>query len=222
MRSLLRRASQPDLQKPAVVMFDFDGVLADSFDVFYEEFTGAMKELGYYKLDSKDSLLKIMEGNPIAELVKQGFPMWKLKELSVRFGPRIQAANARVEPFEGMCALLSELAARYPVYVITSNHTEAVEQFLAKHGVEGVREVIGADKESSKVKKIRRVHKEHPSCQGWYIGDTKGDMIEAGTAGAVTIAVTWGWHPVDTLMQGKPHHVVHSQEDLRGLLMALS
>ena len=80
-RSLLNSARLRRVRKnkPPVIMFDFDGVVADSFEVFYTEFTGAVKDLGYEKLNSKESLLKLMEGNPIAGLVKMGFPVWRLK-----------------------------------------------------------------------------------------------------------------------------------------------
>jgi phosphoglycolate phosphatase len=216
-----RRRNHLDRHKPPVVMFDFDGVLADSFDIFFEEFTAAVRELGYENLNSRESFLRILEGNPFIEMTKMGFPLWKLKQLGEHFGPRIRAANERIQPFEGVLAILSELAERHPVYVITSNQTDAVRQFLERHGVSGVRDVIGSDKESSKVKKIRRVKKYHPECHGWYIGDTKGDMLEAATAGATTIAVTWGWHSVDKLLEAKPDHVVHQREDLRALLMGL-
>jgi phosphoglycolate phosphatase len=211
----LRRAKT---SKPPLLMFDFDGVVADSFEVFYEEFTGAVKLLGWDKLNSRESLLKLMEGNPLAGLVKMGFPVWRLKQLGEQFAPRIEAANSRIEPFPGMPSLLTELAAAHPVYVITSNQTRAVELFLEKHGVQGVLEVVGADKEASKVKKIRKVRKKHPGLQGWYFGDTKGDMVEAGIAGATTVAIAWGWHPVETLAEGKPDHIVHDQEALRVLI----
>lgn len=220
-RDILKKARlrRERVERPRLIMFDFDGVIADSFEVFYEEFSGAAEMLGFQKLNSRESLLKLMEGNPIAGLVKMGFPVWKLKELGERFAPRIEAANARVLPFDGMTLLLSELAAAHPTYVITSNQTRAVEQFLERHGVTGVHEVVGADKESSKVKKIRKVRKKHPDHQGWYIGDTKGDMVEGNRAGAITVAVTWGWHSEATLREGKPRHVVHDQEALRELLL---
>lgn len=219
-RSLLKHARlrRARVSKPPLLMFDFDGVVADSFEVFYAEFTGAVQELGYDKLNSREALLKLMEGNPIAGLVKMGFPVWKLKQLGEQFAPRIEAANARVEPFAGMPALLCELASKHPTYVITSNQTRAVEQFLERHAITGVVEVVGADKESSKVKKIRKVRKKHPGLQGWYFGDTKGDMVEAGIAGVITVAIAWGWHPVETLVEGKPDHIVHDQDALRSLI----
>lgn len=205
--------------RPPVVMFDFDGVVADSFEVFYAEFTTAMRELGFDKLETREDLLKLMEGNAIKGLLRLGFPVWKLRQLSEEFRPRIEAANARVQPFDGMIELLAELAGTHPTYVITSNQTAAVEAFLRKHAVENIIEVIGADKEHSKIKKIRKVRKRHPGHAAWYIGDTKGDMVEANIAGATSVAVAWGWHSVETLQKGRPDHVVYHQDSLRSLFL---
>ncbi len=214
---IFRRAPKEGL--PPVIMFDFDGVIADSFEVFYHEFSAAIETIGFVKLSSRESLLKLMEGNMFASLVKLGFPMRKLRALGKEFQPRIEAANARVEPFAGMPELLSELAAAWPTYVITSNQTSAIEHFLARYQVSGVLDVIGADKEPSKVKKIRKVLRNHRGCTPWYIGDTKGDMLEGNEAGAMTVAVTWGWHKEAKMLEGKPKRVVHTPEELRALFL---
>lgn len=202
---------------PPLILFDFDGVIADSFEVFYEEFRAAVGELGFDRLRTREDMLGLFDGNAFLSLVKLGFPVWRLKKLADRFGPRIAAANARVAPFPGMPALVAELAAAHPVHVITSNSTAAVEDFLARHGVSGVRGVVGADKERSKVKKIRRARQAHPDRAAWYIGDTKGDMIEGREAGARTVAVTWGWHDEARLRSGRPDAVVGDLEALRAL-----
>lgn len=202
-----------------VFMFDFDGVIADSLDVFYTEFSAAVRHLGYEKLDSMEALLKLFEGNVIAQLIKHGFPVWKLKQLGKEFAPRIEAANARIEPFPGMPELINEFAAAHPLYIITSNTTAAVEDALNRYGIEGVRDVLGADKESSKVKKIKKIRRRYKAHTPWYIGDTKGDMLEGNSAGAQTIAVTWGWHSTGTLEEGDPHHVIDDQHSLRELLL---
>lgn len=215
--TLFRHAPQEGL--PPLIMFDFDGVIADSFEVFYHEFSSAIRALGFEKLSSREAMLDLFDGNAFASLVKLGFPMRKLRALGREFQPRIAAANERVAPFAGMPELLAELAAAWPTYVITSNQTAAVEEFLARHGVAGVRGVIGADKEASKVKKIRRVRRLHKGHTPWYIGDTKGDMIEGNAAGALTIAAAWGWHTEERLRSGNPRHVARTPAELRTLLL---
>jgi phosphoglycolate phosphatase len=200
-----------------VIMFDFDGVVADSEAVFFREFTAVCTEMGFDRLNSREAFLRLFDGNMIEQMVRAGFPVWRLKRLVKTFQPRIAEANRQVRPFAGMPELLGELAGLHPLYVITSNVSQTVENFLTEYQVRGVLDIIGAEKETSKVKKIRKVRKQHPECAPYYIGDTKGDMVEGRTAGAATVAVAWGWHPEARLREADPDHVVHTPEELRRL-----
>jgi phosphoglycolate phosphatase len=198
-------------------MFDFDGVIADSLEIFYREYSAALHELGYHRLNSQEALLKLFDGNVIAQLIKQGFPVWKLKQLGNRFKPRITAVVKDIQPFPEMPEIVNALAAAHPVYIITSNVTSVVEDALARFGISGVLDVLGADKESSKVKKIKQVRKLHPAHTAWYIGDTKGDMLEGRSAGAITVATAWGWHDADRLASANPTHLLHQPNELMSL-----
>lgn len=204
---------------PPVIMFDFDGVIADSYTVFFDAFTGVCTEMGFERLNSRESFLKLFDGNLIRQLLWMGFPVWRLKRLMRRFQPRITEANRHVQPFEGIPELLNELAAAHVVYVITSNVSNTVREFLDRFGVQGIREIIGAEIEPSKVKKIGKVMKRHPGFVPFYIGDTKGDMLEGRTAGATTVAAAWGWHPAERLREAAPDHVLYAPAELRGLFL---
>lgn len=197
-----------------VIMFDFDGVIADSYEAFFGTFTSVCTEMGFKRINSREAFLKLFEGNVIRQLLWAGFPAWRLKRLLKQFQPRITEANKHVRPFAGMPETISHLAATHTVYVVTSNISETVAGFLHTFGASGVKDVLGADKETSKVKKIKKVLKEHPGQQSFFIGDTKGDIVEGRTAGATTVAAAWGWHPVETLREAKPDHLVHSPEEL--------
>ncbi len=202
-----------------LLLFDFDGVVADSFEVFSEVFRAACTEIGFHHLDSDEAILKLFEGNVPVQLLKAGFPLWRIKKLSSSLMPRIVAANRRIEAFDGMPTLLTELAQTFPTYVISSNNTDFLQAFIERHEIQGIRDVLGADKEPSKVKKIKQVCALHPDREPFFIGDTKGDMVEGRAARVVTIAVTWGWHPVETLLAGDPDHTVDSPEELRAFFM---
>ena len=75
-------------------------------------------------------------------------------------------------------------------------------------------EVVGADKETSKVKKIEAIKSKFKGNKYFYIGDTKGDIIEGRKASVKTIAVTWGWHSEDKLKKENPDFIVHSPIEL--------
>lgn len=208
LRILGRRTDGP------VLLFDFDGVIADSFEAYFAVFTGVCTEMGFDRINSRESLLALFDGNVFVQLVRAGFPVSRLREMGKRFAPRVKAISQSISPFPGMPETISRLAARHPLYVITSNDTAAVHAFLERYGVTGVRDVIGADIEPSKVKKIRAARKREPRRTPYYIGDTRGDMTEARRARALPVAVTWGWHAEPRLRSGNPKHIVHTQEEL--------
>ncbi len=204
-----------------VIMFDYDGVIADSFDAYFGEFTAVCTEMGFHRINSKDKFLRLFEGNALRELLWFGFPMWRLKRLADQFRPRIEAATVSVTPFNGMVDLLRELTALHHVYIVTSNTGETIDWFLSKHAIEGICDVLGGDHHASKVKKIRRILKRHRGAtDAYYIGDTKGDMIEARKAGAKAVAAAWGWHDADKLLEAGPDHLCQSPGELRALLLS--
>ena len=51
-----------------------------------------------------------------------------------------------------------------------------------------------------------------------FISDTAGDILEAKKAGVPTVAVTWGYHPIETLEKVKPDHIANNIEELKELL----
>ena len=197
-----------------VLLFDFDGVVADSLDAYFSAFTDVCIEMGFDHLNSKESLLALFDGNVFLQLVRAGFPINRLREMAVRFAPRIRVVAESVGPFPGMPETLSRLAARHPLYIVTSNDTAIVRGFLERYGITGVRDVIGSDIEPSKVKKIRAARRREPRRTPYYIGDTRGDMVEARRARALPVAVTWGWHSESRLLKGRPAHVVHTPKEL--------
>lgn len=207
-------------RQDTVVIFDFDGVIADSMDAYFGAFTDVCTEMGYRRLNSREAFLRLFEGNLLRQLLWAGFPLWRLKRLVQKFEPRIREAHRDVRPFAGLPEAISTLARDFPVYVVTSNIAEVVSAFLEQHGFSGVLGVIGSDTHASKVKKIRSVLRQHPGFRGYYVSDTKGDLIEAHRAGAIPVAVSWGWHSVEKLAEGKPARVVASPGELREFIAA--
>ena len=124
--------------------------------------------------------------------------------------------------FEGMHEAIKKIAEKHKVVVITSNISANVREVLYNNGITEFEDIVGAEKEKSKIKKIRRAMESYPSDISYYIGDTAGDMIEGREAGAKTIAVTWGWHSADRLKKADPDYVVNSPEELVALVCGAS
>ena len=201
-----------------VIAFDFDGVIADSLDAYFPVFQSCCADLGFSGPASMEAFLDVFDSNAVKGLLKAGVPFYRLRQLGKRLAPRVAALNLEVQPFPGILDLIRTLQQRHSVYVVTSNVTKATVQFMDRHGIRGLEDVIGSDRQASKIKKIRRIAKQHRGSEVWYIGDTLGDMKEARAARAIPVAACWGWHDRARLATGNPDHLVESPAALAALL----
>ena len=202
---------------PPLILFDYDGVIADSYEVYFHEFTRACTAHGFDNLNSREAFLRLFDGNLIAQLIKAGFPLRKLKKLADDFRPQIEMANSRIAPFPGMVEILRTLSAWHPLIIITANSSHVVQRFLDTYALHDIKGVLGSDIETSKVKKIRMARRQFRDHRAYYIGDTKGDMIEARRAGAIPVAAGWGWHSRERLESAYPDHIITEQDELLSL-----
>ena len=184
----------PDTSRPPLLLFDYDGVIADSLETYFKEFTKSCEELNFTHINSKEVFLSLFDGNLVRQLIKAGFPLRKLRSLAETYKPRMEEIALQIAPFPGVIDTLSALSKAHPLMIITSNSSAIVRGFVKRTALEGIEDIIGAEEETSKVKKIRRAKKMFPKHCPYYIGDTLGDIYEARRAGAVPIAAAWGWH----------------------------
>ncbi len=196
-----------------LIMFDFDGVIADSLDEQSTAFEDTMRANGLHELANRSTFLDFTEANWFEALAGAGLPEDVVSEVEDAFG-----AVSSPDLFPGMAEVVERLAAAHPVVVITSSRTADVEAILHEHGVRGVVEVIGGDVEPSKTRKIRSVRRRYgESIPAWYVCDTVGDVHEAREAGAGTVGVAWGWHGEERLVGADPDHMAWRPSDLLDL-----
>ena len=202
-----------DISQKNILIFDFDGVIADSLDIFMKKAITACIKYGSTQVKTKEDFLSLFEDNLYESLVKRGIPEDKLQNMieELRIGPKEQN---KIKIFDGIKEALLQLSKNHRIFIITSNVTQAVEEFLKSKGITFFEEVMGADKGTSKVKKIELIKLKFPKYELVYIGDTLGDIIEGKKAGAKTVAVTWGWHDENRLKKGKPDYMVRNPKEL--------
>ncbi len=203
-----------------LLMFDFDGVVADSLEVFHEHLAAACRAQGFSQVDEREAFLNLFDGNMVSSLRQLGMSAETLSSVLADLGQRLAAALQSCPPFPGIPEALQELARNAPVYIITSSLSSVVQDYLAHHGITGIRDVQGADKEPSKVLKIERLKTQWPDHRPVYIGDTLGDMLEAHAAGAVPIGVAWGWHDPSRLRRGDAAIIFDTPAELARRLQA--
>jgi phosphoglycolate phosphatase len=203
-----------------LVMFDYDGVIVDSFDVFRSAFREACEKCSGYKTDSDAGLMELFDGNLFEGMKNLGMNRQEIDHTLKTFETIISKHLDSVNFFSGMAEALKAISLGNRIFIITSNVSHIVSQVLKKNGVDFVEDVLGAEKEKSKTKKISDTMTRYANHPAYYVGDTSGDMIEGRSAGAVTVAVTWGWHDAGKLREASPDFIVSSPAELTALICA--
>lgn len=196
-----------------VLIFDYDGVIADSMKIQMRLFNSTMPKYGLKPVKNRKDFGRLFEGNFFKDIIDAGFHKRRMMEMH-RETERVQS-KISVPLFSGAKKTLKNLGRRNKMIIITSNMTKVVRRNLARNGIK--LKVLGADAGLSKTMKIKSVKRKHPKAEIFYIGDTAGDIIEGKKAGVKTVAVTWGYHTRKRLITHNPDYVVSSMRQLEKL-----
>lgn len=202
----------------ALVMFDYDGVIVNSLELFTANFIAACQEFDFREIKTTQDAVALFDGNIYSVMAARGLTAQTIDQVLMSYEARQNRHLDEVELFPGISEALSRIAGQNMVFIITSNLSRATTRVLRNKGINYFEDVIGAEQEKSKLKKIMSTMAIYPGLPAYYVGDTKGDMLEGKQAGAVTIGVTWGWHSAQKLMEGKPDFLVNTPEELAGIL----
>jgi phosphoglycolate phosphatase len=200
-------------------MFDFDGVIVDSLDIFSTAFIDACRAAGVEGFTRTDDLLAVMEDNFYASMRARGVPDEQVAEILRRLGAALVRARHWLKPVPLMPQVLEELADVRAVVIVTSSPDDVVEGWLRGHDVVGVAEIAGAETARSKVDKIHALRERFPGQDVyWYVGDTSGDIREAREAGATPVGVAWGWHEPQLLLEAGAERIAATPAELLTIL----
>jgi phosphoglycolate phosphatase len=195
-----------------VVMFDFDGVIADTREPFCAAAAKAFLDVGRPDLADRETILALLDDNWFDALDRAGLTGAQIARVDDVFGAGLYEAAVA---FPGSREMLARLALRQTLVIITSSRTASVEAFVAAHRLPGISQVIGSETETSKVRKIAHVVARYGSApRYWYVGDTAGDIIEGRRAGATTVGVAWGYHGAARLRRVRPDFIVETPGQL--------
>jgi len=203
-----------------LIMFDYDGVIADSYDIFTEVFLHVCRKCGVKRLHTHRQLMRLFDDNLFEGMRNSGIDAPVIDRIVAALDAEIAASVDTVGLFEGMADTIKTIARHDDIFIITSNVSSVTDRVLKKNGVDCFRAVLGADIQQSKFKKIKQTIARCGDRPAYYVGDTLGDMKEGRRAGVQTIAVTWGWHDAARLQRGAPDFMVTTPRELCVLLSA--
>ncbi len=196
-----------------LLIFDFDGVLEDTFDWNFEvakkRYKGLDKE-GYRSWFNGNIYEHptVLEAGPMNvveyfDIYKEGFINKKLKEEFKK--------------------LIETLSRKYTLVIISSIDEDIINPYLKRSKITNFfKDVWGYKTEMSKVKKFKRFLEKYNVSKDecLFITDTLGDIKEADQVGIDSVGVSWGYHSKKILLKGNPVFVADNIEGLGNFLLS--
>lgn len=218
--------SQPDLRYRLLV-FDWDGTLADSAAIIVEALQRSCADLGLPVPDDAAARYVIGLGLDDAlrhiapTLAQQDYP-----QLSARYRAHYLHRDPEIPLFPGAVAMLETLAAHGHLLAVATGKSRrgldrALEQagvgqhFVATRCADEGRPKPDPDMLLYLMDRLGVRPKEM-----LMIGDTTHDLLLAANAGIDAVGVAYGAHPADSLLEERSLTIVHSVPELSDWLAA--
>jgi len=194
-----------------LIVFDFDGTLADSLGIFIEATNRLAKDFRYEPLSSTQ--IELIRQLGIQEVAQElGIPKWRALCYLQRFRRELTHCIDDLALVEGIETALHNLKTEgYRLGIVTANTRGNVEYVLQKYKIDHLFEFIHAGQilsgKSRTLKKLVKRNANNPK-ELVYVGDEINDVKAAKQAELTSIAVNWGFNHKTVLAGQKPDYLL--------------
>jgi phosphoglycolate phosphatase len=207
--------------KYRLIIFDFDGTLADSFPYFLSIANVLADKYEYPRLE--ESQIETLRGMDPSQLIKlSGLPKWKIAQVAGSAMKLMQENIHKIVLFPGMETVLqrlSELGAT--LALVSSNSCENVRKVLGPENSARISHFecgVALLGKAAKFRKILRASRI-PAGETISIGDEIRDIEAARKVRIACGAVAWGYANPQALIARSPDEVFsHFDEILQKLV----
>ncbi len=207
--------------KYELVVFDWDGTLLDSAGAIAKAIQRASEDLGFPVPD--DARARHVIGLGLVDAMRHAVPELppeRYQEMADRYRFHYLSGDHELNLFEGVESMLARLAA--------AGHTLAVATGKSRVGLDRAMKHSGLGRYFQATRCADECFsKPHPQMleelmaefgvaapATVMIGDTSHDMLMASNAGVDGLAVTYGAHPHEHLLDYRPVACLHSVQEL--------
>ncbi len=204
------------------VIFDFDGVIADSIGTIFKICEAVCKEMGIEFYDSISDFTKNLDGNYKHFYLKLGIKEKDSGKANRIYKKHFLKLGEGIGLFEGVEEVLYLLKKKgFKIGICSNTHEFIVRTLLKRFGIEKYVDAVIGGKDINKLKPdpaliilvIEKlgVEADHTA----YVGDMEVDML-AGKAAKVgrLIAVTYGYHTREMLDIFDPDAMAYTPEEI--------
>jgi len=211
-------------QPSRIVVFDFDGTLGDTLNIFLELFNDFAKEKGLTPIQADQ--VPELRNLPLKEFIKsQGLSTLKLIQLLKYSHQKLKPHLSKIQIFDQIPELLQNLKDQnFTLGILSSNSVENIESILKKHKLNKYFDFIysssnlfGKDKSLKKLIKKHNLKLENTI----YIGDEIRDITACRKINLQIINVSWGFNSKKALLKENPNYTVDTTTQLFDTILKL-
>jgi pyrophosphatase PpaX len=207
-----------------VVLFDFDGTIVDSGAMILASFRHATRTVLEREIPDAE-LAAAVGGSSIQEQMR-AFDPQRVDELVAVYRAHNTPLHDELEAFEGVQDLLADLRDESRrLGIVTAKRRKTIDLAFGVLDLERYFDaVVTADDTTRHKPDPEPVHEALRRLGGEpgetaFVGDSPFDMGAGRAAGVFTVGVGWGGiHQEEALREAGADAIVHSFEELRGLL----
>ena len=205
----------------AIILFDFDGVLADTLADLLNFGRIACEQLGLPRTPTPADL-DVLENMSFIDYGRQlNLPEQLINEFVSLCLEMFHQRTQSPKIFDGMAQVVEQAAIHNQIGIITGNTTRTVKNFLEENELQKyIKLIIGVEQPGSKPEKIERALEifAQPGDIACIIGDSVSDIHAAKQASIKSIAVSWGHQSLSKLKAANPDYLVKSPQELQQIL----
>lgn len=189
-----------------LVIFDFDGTLADSFPFFASVFNQLAATHGFRPIDAAD-LPALRQRSPRELMTHVGMPAWKLPIVAKSFVALMRQNQHQIQLFDDVPSMLRDLAdAGLQLAMVSSNAEDNVRQILGPATAALFASFECGMSIFGKAARLNNVLRQLgvAAVDALYVGDQTTDAEAARAAGVAFAAVAWGYGTIESLRVHQP------------------
>lgn len=214
---------QMDTKSRSAIIFDFDGTLADSFDIFVE----ALQEATRMQTPMTDAEILKLRGLSTRGVIKElGIKKWQLPLFIYRGKKGIAHRANRVHLFDDINDQVRQLYdSGYSLYIVSSNNRATIEKVLNEAQIaDCFVDIVANAGIFSKAKKLTHLMKKYDIApeRSVYAGDESRDIEAATSIGMKSVAVGWGYSTPESLVSMKPDGYAKSPKMLAETIVSVA
>ncbi|MBM4761743.1 HAD-IA family hydrolase [Bacillus sp. B15-48] len=198
------------------VLFDFDGTLADSKDVFMAAWNQLAKTGHIQKIDQQE--FEELRKHSIRERGRRlNIPLIKMPMILSKLYRSYRHFSREIKLFHGVKDLLDDLESHgYQTAIISSNSEDVIQDVLHRNEITNVSQILCSRRIFGKDRLIRQFLRQHQlqNAEVVYVGDEQRDVLAAKTAGIKIIGVSWGYDTKELLQSAQPDYMAQSPQEI--------